>query len=204
MEFGEKLQLLRKQHGLTQEQLAAKLYVSRTAVSKWESGKGYPGIDSLKAISGVFSVSIDDLLSGEELLTLAQRESSAKLKRFSLGAGGVLDLMAAALIFLPLYGEAADGYIYSVSLPRYTSTTPFNLAVFWVMAVVMTALGAVRLGLVRFEKERCASAAAKASMALSVICICFFIAAREPYAATFLFLLFVGKVFLLVKEGKTN
>ena len=115
MEFGEKLQLLRKRHGLTQEQLAAKLYVSRTAVSKWESGKGYPGIDSLKAISGVFSVSIDDLLSGEELLTLAQRESSAKLKRFSLGAGGVLDLMAAALIFLPLYGEAADDtFILSV------------------------------------------------------------------------------------------
>ena len=41
-------------------------------------------------------------------------------------------------------------------------------------------------------------------MALSVICICFFIAAREPYATTFLFLLFVGKVFLLVKEEKTN
>lgn len=55
MEFHEKLQELRKQRGMTQEELATALYVSRTAVSKWESGRGYPSIDSLKAIS-VFSV----------------------------------------------------------------------------------------------------------------------------------------------------
>ena len=41
MEFNEKLQELRKQRGLTQEELAEKLYVSRTAISKWESGRGY-------------------------------------------------------------------------------------------------------------------------------------------------------------------
>ena len=65
MEFNEKLQLLRKQNNMTQEQLAEKLYVSRTAVSKWESGKGYPNIESLKSISRLFSVTIDDLLSGK-------------------------------------------------------------------------------------------------------------------------------------------
>lgn len=56
MEFHEKLQELRKQRGMTQEELATALYVSRTAVSKWESGRGYPSIDSLKAISGFFGV----------------------------------------------------------------------------------------------------------------------------------------------------
>ena len=50
MEFCEKLQLLRKQNGLTQEQLAGRLFVSRTAVSKWESGRGYPNLESLKDI----------------------------------------------------------------------------------------------------------------------------------------------------------
>ena len=54
MEFNEKLQELRKQKGLTQEELAEALYVSRTAISKWESGSGYPNIDSLKAISNYF------------------------------------------------------------------------------------------------------------------------------------------------------
>ena len=54
MEFQEKLQQLRKQKGLTQQELADQLYVSRTAVSKWESGRGYPNIDSLKAIAAFF------------------------------------------------------------------------------------------------------------------------------------------------------
>ena len=51
MEFNEKLQQLRTGKNLTQEQLAEQLYVSRTAISKWESGKGYPNIESLKCIS---------------------------------------------------------------------------------------------------------------------------------------------------------
>ena len=55
MEFNEKLQELRKSRGLTQEELAKELFVSRTAVSKWESGRGYPNIDSLKEISRFFS-----------------------------------------------------------------------------------------------------------------------------------------------------
>ena len=71
MELNEKLQELRKQKGITQEELAEALYVSRTAVSKWESGRGVPSIDSLKAISKYFSVSIDSLLSGEEILEIA-------------------------------------------------------------------------------------------------------------------------------------
>ena len=51
MEFNEKLQELRKNKNLTQEQLAEMSFVSRTAISKWESGRGYPSIDSLKEIS---------------------------------------------------------------------------------------------------------------------------------------------------------
>ena len=62
MEFHEKLQELRKSKGLTQEELAEALYVSRTAVSKWESGRGYPSIDSLKEISRFFGVTIDELI----------------------------------------------------------------------------------------------------------------------------------------------
>ena len=71
MEFCEKLQELRKSRGLTQEELAEALFVSRTAISKWESGRGYPSIDSLKEISGYFSVTIDDLLSAEKIIFIA-------------------------------------------------------------------------------------------------------------------------------------
>ena len=76
MEFHEKLRELRKSRGLTQEELAEALFVSRTAISKWESRRGYPSIDSLKEISRYFAVSIDDLLSGEQLITIAEKENN--------------------------------------------------------------------------------------------------------------------------------
>ena len=83
MEFNEKLQSLRKSKGLTQEELAEVLYVSRTAISKWESGRGYPNIDSLKAISKFFGVTIDELLSGNELLTIAEEDSKQQIAYIS-------------------------------------------------------------------------------------------------------------------------
>ena len=82
MEFHEKLQELRKQRGLTQEELSEELYVSRTAVSKWESGRGYPNIDSLKQLSKLYGISVDSLLSGEELLTIAEKDSRTKANSF--------------------------------------------------------------------------------------------------------------------------
>ena len=80
MEFHEKLQELRKSRNLTQEELAEALFVSRTAISKWESGRGYPSIDSLKEISVFFSVTIDELLSSEKLISIAEREAKASLR----------------------------------------------------------------------------------------------------------------------------
>ena len=61
MEFKEKLQELRKQKGLTQEELAEILFVSRSTISKWESGRGMPNIESLKAISKLFAVTLANL-----------------------------------------------------------------------------------------------------------------------------------------------
>ncbi|MGN0026173.1 MAG: helix-turn-helix domain-containing protein, partial [Clostridium sp.] len=105
MEFNEKLKELRKQHNMTQEQLAERLYVSRTAISKWESGKGYPNIESLKNISKTFSFSIDELLSNNELLQFAESENKSNISKLSSLIFGILDLMALAYIFLPFYGQ---------------------------------------------------------------------------------------------------
>ena len=65
MTFAENLKMLRKQAGMSQEQLAEKLGVSRQAVTKWETGVGIPDIENIMAISTLFDISIDDLLSNE-------------------------------------------------------------------------------------------------------------------------------------------
>ena len=119
MEFYEKLQELRKSRGLTQEELAEALFVSRTAISKWESGRGYPSIDSLKEISSYFSVSIDDLLSGEQLIFIAEKENKSNLNSVYDLLLGFVDLFSLMLIFLPLYPNPVNGYIYSVNLFVY-------------------------------------------------------------------------------------
>ena len=109
MEFNEKLQELRKQKGLTQEELAEKLFVSRTAVSKWESGRGYPSIESLKAISKFYAVTVDALLSGEELLSISEEDNRQKERHLRDLVFGLLDLGAATLIFLPFFGHFQCG-----------------------------------------------------------------------------------------------
>lgn len=82
MDFNEKLKQLRQNRQWTQEELAERLFISRTAVSKWESGRGFPSIDSLKAISQdtiifkliIFSFVILTMLFGIFELAFSRRE----------------------------------------------------------------------------------------------------------------------------------
>lgn len=66
MTFAEKLKSIRKQAGMSQEQLAEKIGVSRQAVTKWETDAGIPDIENMMAISALFNISIDELLSNEK------------------------------------------------------------------------------------------------------------------------------------------
>lgn len=200
MEFGEKLQKLRTEKKLTQEQLSEQLYVSRTAISKWESGKGYPSIESLKCISKFFSVSIDELLSGEELITLAQEENTSNIKKIYSLLIGIIDVMAIIFIFLPLYGKTEGGYIYSVNLLSFTETTKINLIIYWCIFISVIGIGIYKLIAIRFDRVLWNNIATRSSMILSSIAIFFFAAAREPYATALLFLFFILKIFLLMKE----
>lgn len=94
MELSEKLVKLRKQSGMTQEELAAKIFVTRTAVSKWENGKGYPAIDSLKLLSSVYGVSLDELISDDDVIA-AQNAKKRRSRIFYWCA--VACLIAAAM-----------------------------------------------------------------------------------------------------------
>ena len=108
MEFNEKLVELRKSKGLTQEELAEKLYVSRTAISKWESGRGYPNIDSLKEISKFFSVSIDDLIGSEEIAVAAEKEKKELVSKYISLICNSLDILLVILLFVPAFRNGSE------------------------------------------------------------------------------------------------
>ena len=104
MEFNEKLQKLRTNENLTQEELAEKLYVSRAAISKWESGRGYPSIDSLKAIAKYFHVTIDELIGSEEIVDLAEQDIKSSNKKYTARHDAVYSVKTALCgCFLPLH-----------------------------------------------------------------------------------------------------
>ncbi|MFB9768575.1 helix-turn-helix domain-containing protein [Lactiplantibacillus modestisalitolerans] len=204
MEFSEKLQRLRTGKGLTQEQLAKQLYVSRTAISKWESGKGYPNIDSLKSISAFFSVTIDELLSSEELIDLAETENASNIKRIYNIISGMMDVLTVGLIVLPIYGELQGNNVYHVNLLSITHLSRIDIGIYWVIYLLIIGLGIAKLAFVLFDKERLCSITSKASIVTSAIAICLFSAAREPYATILLFLFFVVKIYLLLKQIGTK
>lgn len=204
MEFYEKLQELRKSRGLTQEELAEALYVSRTAVSKWESGRGYPSIDSLKDISSYFSVSIDELLSGEKLLSIAERENKSNMQNLCDMLIGILDLLSVTLIVLPLYPNPIDGYIFSVNLFSYTETTSFNRLVYWGLYAALMAAGTAKILLTRLKIVKGRKLLTAGSMGLSILAVLFLAMTREAYAVTMAFLLFVTKGILLWKNGGSS
>ena len=79
MTFGEKIKSARKQAGLTQEQLAEKLLVSRPAITKWEADKGMPDIGNLKRLSRLLHISVDYLLDGGESVDLCMMREAINL-----------------------------------------------------------------------------------------------------------------------------
>ncbi len=82
MTFGEKLREARKAAGLSQEQFAEKMSVSRSAVAKWESDKGLPDVNNLKVMAQLLGVTIDYLLDDDEKLNLSETKEPIDLESF--------------------------------------------------------------------------------------------------------------------------
>jgi transcriptional regulator with XRE-family HTH domain len=200
MEFHEKLQVLRKQKGLTQEELAEALFVSRTAISKWESGRGYPNIDSLKAIATFFSVTIDELLSSEEVLTIAENDGKQKEAHLRDLVFGLLDLSVAMAFFVPFFGQKADGYVQAVSLLALTEISAYLKAAYFASIIGMIAFGIITLVLQNYRGAFWIRNKRLLSLLIHAAAALLFIISAQPYAAAFVFAFLVIKGTMLIRK----
>ena len=200
MEFNQKLQELRKQKGLTQEELAERLYVSRTAISKWESGRGYPSIDSLRAIAKFFSVTVDSLLSTDEILTIAEEDTKQKEKRFTNLFCGLLDLSAAMLLFLPFFATELNGAIVSSSLIALGGVRLYLKVAYLAVVIGIILIGALTLALQHLQAVAWLKARSVLSLGFGVLAVLLFTISSQPYAAIFAFALLIIKAFALTKR----
>ena len=202
LEFGEKLKQLRKSKGLTQEEFASDIFVSRTAVSKWESGRGYPSIDLLKVIAEFFSLTIDQLLSGEAILSIAKKENKESVNKICNFILGFVDLFAILLIVLPLYPIKVNGYIYSVNLFNFVGGISATLILHWALFIALILIGATKIILTFCKVEKGQKIILIISLLISSVLVLFLAVTREPYPLIIVFILLVGKGVIAIKLFK--
>ena len=198
MEFNEKLQELRKSRSLTQEELAEALFVSRTAISKWESGRGYPSIDSLKEISRFFSVTIDDLICSEEMISVAENEKKEFADKSLSLICNAMDILLAILLFIPAFGNGPESS-ETVSLFGLTGITPWVKNVFIVMIATAILNGICGVIIANFNKPVWNKHRLITGVILSILTVIVLIATKQPYAGIVCFAFLVIKGFLIIK-----
>ena len=123
MTFGEKLKKLRTDNELTQDELAEKIYVTRTAISKWETDKGYPSIDSLKQLSNLFEVSIDELISDSDMENKRLLDK-AQTRKFYWCA---ISCLAITTVLAIIYYFTQVRYLYAGSILGVVGYIAFGL-----------------------------------------------------------------------------
>ena len=198
MEFSEKLQELRKNRSMTQEELAEALFVSRTAVSKWESGRGYPSIDSLKEISRFFSVTIDDLICSDEIITAAENDKMEFVSKYVSLICNALDSLLAILLFIPAFGNGTDSS-ETVSLFGLTGISPWVKNVFIAIISISILNGICGVIISSLNKPVWDRHRIVTGIVLSILAVIAFIAARQPYAGIICFSFLIIKGFLIAK-----
>ena len=126
MIIGNKINQLRKLAGMTQEQLAEKLNVSRQTISKWEAGASVPDLESVLTISRMFQVPLDDLLLEEET-PMEKKEKKVTLEdlvKINLHNRNMMLLLTAGLLFIMM---SILSIIFIAALSYTTNSTQYML-----------------------------------------------------------------------------
>ena len=154
----------------------------------------------MKAISKFFSVSLDELLSGEEILAIAENDNKQKERTLRDLIFGLLDCGIALLLFLPFFGQEADGVIREVSLLALSDIQPYLKTAYIAFVGIMIVLGIMTLALQNCRQKLWTQSKSILSLALSAVGVCLFIISQQPYAAVFVFAFLVIKALMLIKR----
>ena len=200
MELSKKIKKIRNDNKLTQEQFAEKMLVSRTAVSKWENGTCYPSIDSLKYMSKTFNISLDKLLSNEEILEIANNENKNNISKYNSLLFSLLDIIRIIFIFLPLYSYKTNNFVYSVSLFNSNDLGLTLKIIFISIFIIYFIVGFIELISNYKEKTPIIN---KLSLFLDAISIFILSFTNQPYLIALMFIIFTIKIIMLLKVNKS-
>lgn len=199
MELSVKIQKLRKEQRLTQEQFAEQLFVSRTAVSKWETGRGTPSMESLQLISKLYNITLDELLRAEEVITIAENENKENINRFASYIDSIFNLAAIVGLLLPLYKVANNNIFYSVPLYQFKG---WLSALYWIFPISMGICGFIQILINKGDKEKAKRSINIIGVILNASAVFTLIISGQPYPAVMFFTLFLIKITVLLIKQK--
>ena len=155
MTFAEKLQKLRKQNGLSQEQLAEKLNVSRQAVSKWEMGT-IPDMENMVKLGRYFDCSLDYLMN-DDIDTNAKSHQSPKIENKNLAwkcvATGLIITGLILSLLMPLFAKMYQGFEFSNFHQCFTDSWRYIFK-YPLLGILLIALLCLFTGIVLFLMKR--------------------------------------------------
>ena len=199
MELSEKIQKLRKEKGMTQEQLAELLYVSRTAVSKWETGRGMPNMASLQMIAKLFGTTLDELLSAEEVVAAANEENKENINRFAFRIDAICNTAAVICLFLPLYKMNMNDGFHSVPLYQFRG---WLAGLYWLFPAAMAICGIIQLLMDKRVDEKWKGFLCGFGFLLNTAAVFVLILSGQPYPGAMLFTFLVIKGTLMLMKQK--
>lgn len=144
-------------------------------------------------------MSLDELLSGDEILTIAEEDNKQKEKHFRDLVFGLLDFSVAMFLFLPFFGQKVDGVIQEVSLLALTEIEPYVKIPYLITVFGISIWGILILALQNCKAPLWIKYKDKISLGLSAVGALFFMISLQPYAAMFTFIFLVIKALMLIK-----
>ena len=164
-----------------------------------ETGRGYPSIDSIKEIAKFFAVTIDELLSSDEILSIAEEDNKQKEKHFRSVVFGLLDISIVMFFFIPLFGQKSGGKLEAVSLLLLYEIAPYLRVIYYAVVAVVVLFGVLSLVFQDSSNVLWTQNRDKISLGLNAFAILMFITGMQPYAATILFVFVTIKALMLIK-----
>ncbi|MDO4478103.1 MAG: helix-turn-helix transcriptional regulator [Lachnospiraceae bacterium] len=199
MELNLKIKSLREAHEMTQEQVAEALYVSRRTVAKWEKGRSYPSIDSLKNLAKCFGVPLEELIDSEEIIALAKADIKESHQKYMALVCSLLDLAVLMMLFVPVFHDLLNGAITSAPLFRLHGVAMVRRVLFRVVVLATAANGVLGLAVSHADRAVWRRYPLAIGTTLSIVGAILFIVSSQTNAALFYMVILIIKGALLVK-----
>ena len=200
MEVNKKIQKLRKENNLTQDQLAEKLGVSKTYIARIENGKILPSVKDVKNIARILDVNASDLTSFDDLIFIAESDNYNRLDRKTTLFFAILDILSISFIFMPFYVKNNNAMTL-IELKPFSNLLYMS---YLALLIVSFIVGVLEIVFSANNKKNKLKNVKLFSIVVYALSILVFALSKQSYITAFLFLFLMIKILFLLNLEKNN